>query len=333
MEFVHYQVLIYFTPSHSVGGLQEEIKMQGHTRNNGKQGLVEPLESCPASKRRRKTDKTGASAGRAVRGVMQKEKNLEVSSRHREHAEISTPIYGHGEDDSDDDSTEGLLSYLESNNRTYDNSTKQGKIAMFETATVQESTHRREMTSSKTTPFTGSTQVSANDDSDKNTLETIVAVKVQEMIQKMGLPRLPNEIVLKNNPNQLNTTSSSIKTGGTMTVEGPQSVTAMKNEERVTMNGLRNFIRDTIYTDMKYCTNDAVAKKIIHVAMKKTWVQLPFGHTKLTLIDKYTGKVYSCFTQLRHNGESAAREKYLCECQQLINPEQYLVPNITHTMF
>ena len=85
----------------------------------------------------------------------------------------------------------------------------------------------------------------------------------------------------------------------------------LKSYEPQMITGLRKYIRNKYYQDMKFCPNDMMASIVCQESVLLGHVQIPNEFTVPQFTNYFKDKVQSALSKLRHNGQTLARRNYM----------------------
>ena len=77
------------------------------------------------------------------------------------------------------------------------------------------------------------------------------------------------------------------------------------------MNSLRTYLRREWHGMFKFIANDLMAKRLVERAVNSGEIMIPSTMTTDEFKAIYQPKIYKAMSDLRHNGQSRARQRYL----------------------
>ena len=76
-------------------------------------------------------------------------------------------------------------------------------------------------------------------------------------------------------------------------------------------SGLRMYIRNEVYGELKFIKDDTMANNMIKQAVVKNYIQMPNGWTSKLFRSHMTRRAYQAFGGIRQNNMSQARKKFI----------------------
>lgn len=160
-----------------------------------------------------------------------------------------------------------------------------------------------------------------NEDPEDSTEAAVFDIeKIQTMLKEEKF-----QTMLKQYTNSLHTpnligipsqfsSKSSVSIGIGAAIADPSNPKRLKNEDKMVRKGLRDFIREELYSDMKFVRDDGMAKTIVRMAVEEGGLVVPFGvKTLQEFAATYFNSVYQSYASVRHNGQTLARRHYIGE--------------------
>ena len=168
----------------------------------------------------------------------------------------------------------------------------------------QETTRKREI------------EAGGNEENENPEASTEAAFNIEEfqkMLKQYEAFRDSNTPNLIGIPSKFSS-KSSISIGIGAAIADPSNPKRVKNEDKMVRKGLRDFIREELYSDMKFVRDDEMAKGIVRMAVEEGGLVVPFGvKTLQEFAATYFNSVYQAYASVRHNGQTLARRHYIGE--------------------
>jgi hypothetical protein len=101
------------------------------------------------------------------------------------------------------------------------------------------------------------------------------------------------------------------RNGEVSSLTTPQKMNISTSLQRSINNGLRSYVRNTVYPQLKFVKSDVMAANIAWAAVTSGEVVVPAGWTKKEFTEHMNVHVYQAFNNIRHNTQTQIRKRYI----------------------